>query len=84
MATGFQILCANKNQNGTIVRLGGADWTLSHFDAIIKIQENQLRLHVVIGNDVFDIGVRGDGRDAYLVLEPDGKPLHQVEGLKSC
>jgi hypothetical protein len=28
--------------------------------------------------------VRGDGTDAYLVLEPDEKPLHEVEGLPSC
>lgn len=84
MSTGFQITCANKNLNGTIVRVGGSGWSLSHNDAIIKISENQLRLHIFIGDESFDIGVRRDGKDVYLVLEPEGKALHEVEGLMSC
>lgn len=84
MPSGYQITCANKNQNGTIVRVGGPDWALSHYNVIIRIKENQLRFHIFIGDDSFDIGIRGDGCDAYLVLEPEGKALHEVEELKSC
>ena len=84
MPSGYQITCANKNQSGIIVRVGGPGWALSHYNVIIRIIENQLRFHIFIGDDSFDIGVRGDGRDAYLVLEPEGKALHEVEGLKSC
>lgn len=84
MPSGYQVTCANKNQNGTIVRLGGPGWSLGHHEAIRKILNNQLRLHIYIGNEAFDIGVRREGKVAYLVLEPDAKPLAKVEGLISC
>ena len=84
MSSGFQISCANKNLNGTIVRLGGEGWSLSHHEAILKINGNLLRLTISIGNESFDIGVRGEGDSAYLVLEPEGKALHELEGLASC
>ena len=82
--SGFQVTCANKNLNGTIVRIGGPGWTLSHTEAIFRLQESQLRLYISIGNRSFDIGVRGTGHDSYLVLEPDGEALHDIEGLVSC
>ena len=84
MASGLQITCANKNQNGTIVRVGGSGWSYSQWEAIHKIVGKQLRLHIFIGDKAFDIGVRGEGDTAYLVLEPEGKALREVEGLKSC
>ena len=84
MEHGFQITCANKNQSGTIVRVGGHGWSLSHHEAIHKIIGNQLRLYIFIGDDYFDIGVRREGNYAYLVLEPDGKALNEVEELMSC
>lgn len=84
MSSGFQVTCANKNRNGTIIRLGGPGWSLSHHEVIQKISSNQLRLHIYIGYTCFDIGVRGDGDDAYLVLEPEGIALASVEELFSC
>jgi hypothetical protein len=84
MASGFQIKCANKNLNGTIVRLAGEGWSLSHHEAIFKINGNLLRLTISIGNEAFDIGVRGEGDSAHLVLEPEGRVLHELEGLPSC
>lgn len=84
MASGLEISCANKNLSGVIVRVGGVGWSLSHHEAILGIIQNRLRLHILIGNEFFDIGVRGEGNDSYLVLEPDGTPLHEVEGLQSC
>ncbi|GAB4528968.1 MAG: hypothetical protein OHK0046_48440 [Anaerolineae bacterium] len=84
MPTGFQVTCANKNQQGVIVRVGGPGWSLSLPEAIQKIDGQQLRLHIFIGDEAFDIGVRGSGNNAYLVLEPDAKPLSDVAELKSC
>jgi hypothetical protein len=84
MAAGHQITCANKNQNGLIVRVGGQGWSLSIHEAILKISSQQVRLHIRQGNDYFAIGVRGEGTSAYLVLEPDERPLHEVIGLPSC
>ena len=84
MTSGFQITCANKNQNGTIVRVGGPGWSLSRREAVQKIVGNQIRLHIYIGDVAFDIGVRGEGDAAFLVLEPDAKDLSDVDGLHSC
>lgn len=84
MLSGFEITCANKNMTGTIVRLGGVGWSLSHHEAIYRLNSRQIRLFITIGNESFDIGVRGEGDEAYLVLEPDAKALSSVEGLKSC
>lgn len=84
MASGFQITCANKNHHGVIVRVGGPGWSLSTHEAIAKISSQQLRLHIRLGNELYEVGVRGDGGSAYLVLEPDAKPLHEVAELPSC
>lgn len=84
MPTGFQVTCANKNQQGTIVRVGGPGWSLSIQEATQKIIGKQLRLHIFIGNEAFDIGVRIADNNAYLVLEPDAKPLSEVSELRSC
>ncbi len=84
MASGFEITCANKNPHGVIVRVGGQGWSLSIHEAVLRISIQQLRLHICLGNEYFDIGVRGDGTSAYLVLEPDGTHLNEVAGLPSC
>lgn len=84
MLSGYQITCANKNQNGTIVRVGGQGWSFSHHKAIQKIITKQVTLYISIGNESFYIGVRGEGDDAHLVLEPGGKLLSDVEQLMSC
>jgi len=83
--SGFQITCANRNLNGTIIRIGGDGWSLSTYDAIMKLMSKQLRLNILIGDTRYDIGVWGEGSDAYLALEPDGRPLlHEIDGLLSC
>jgi len=82
--SGFQITCANKNQNGTIVRVGGPDWSLSRQEAIQKIIMKQIVLYISVGDESFYIGVRGEGHDSYLILEPDGPLLSEIEQLRSC
>lgn len=84
MTSGFQITCANKNPNGIIVRIGGQGWSLSLHEAIVRIISGQIRLYILIGDEYFDIGIRGDSTNAYLVLEHNEKPLHDIEGLHSC
>ena len=84
MPTGFEVTCANKNQQGVIVRVGGPGWSLSLQEAIQKIGGKLLRLHIYFGDEGFDIGVRFVDNDAYLVLEPDAKPLSEVLELRSC
>ena len=84
MTSGFQITCANKNPNGIIVRVGGQGWSLSLHEVILKISSGHLRIYVRQGDEYFDIGVRGNATSAYLALEPDGTPLHEVVGLPSC
>lgn len=84
MLPGFQITCANKNQNGTIVRVGGTDWSLSTHEAIRRLLSNRLQLYIRVGNESHPVVVRGEDRDAYLALESDGTPLHDIDGLLSC
>jgi hypothetical protein len=84
MPSGFPVTCANKNQQGVIVRVGGPGWSLPPQEAIQKIDSNQLRLYILIGNEYAEIGVRGTGFDAYLALEPSGTPLSEVAELQSC
>jgi hypothetical protein len=84
MSSGFEVLCANRNLSGAIVRVGGDGWSLSHHEAIQRLNSRQLRLFISIGDESFDIGVRGEGNAAYLVLEPEAKALNEVEGLNSC
>lgn len=80
----YQITCANKNQNGTIIRVGGQGWSLSHHEAIQKILTNQITMHILVGNQLFLLSVQGKGSDAHLVLEPDGMLLSDVKQLISC
>ena len=84
MISGLQVTCANRNVNGAIVRVGGQGWSLSTHEAIVKISSQQLRLYIRLGNEYFDIGVRGDGTTGNLVLEPDETPLYDIELLPSC
>lgn len=84
MAPGWQITCANKNLNGTIVRIGGDGWSLSRHEAIQKLIGKQISLYIHIGNETYNVGTRGTGTDTYLVLEPDAIPLKEVDGLISC
>ena len=53
-------------------------------EAIVMLVTKRLRLHIVVGDMHYDIGVRGEGVDAYLVLEPDGQPLREIDELPSC
>lgn len=84
MASGFRIMCANKNQQGFIIRVAGSGWTLTAHEAIVKLNNQQLRFNVRVDGKDIDVGVRGEGFDAYLVLEPDGFPLHNLTDLPSC
>ena len=84
MIPGFEIMCANKNQQGIIVRIGGEGWSLEAREAMVKLMSTELRLIMRINNEFVDIGIRGEGFDSYLVLEPDGFPLHALTDLQSC
>jgi hypothetical protein len=82
--SGFQITCANKNTEGVIVRIGGPGWSLSMQEFITRMVSETLRLNILLGNEYFDVGLRGEGNDTFLVLEPDGVALSEIEGLQSC
>ena len=82
--TGFQITCANKNTQGVIVRVGGPGWSLEAHEAIMRLITHRVRLYILLGNTHYDIGVRGAGAHAYLALEPDGRPLADIDMLPSC
>lgn len=84
MISGFEITCANKNYRGVIVRIGGQGWSMDLRDAIVKVVNKQLRLNVRVNGTPVEVGVRGDGFDSYLALEPDGFPLHDLTDLPSC
>jgi hypothetical protein len=84
MMSGFEITCVNKDQHGMIVRVGGEGWNIGIRDAILDIIGQRLRLYVHVDDKFVDIGVQGEGFDAYLALEPDGLPLHEVTSLPSC
>ncbi len=81
--SGFKITCANKNPKGLIVRIGGNGWSLGTREAVVKIMSNQLRLTIHVLEDNVRVGVRGSDLDAYLVLEPEGFPLHNLD-FPSC
>jgi hypothetical protein len=81
---GFQITCANRDTSGAILRLGGDGWTLSIHEAIVKLLSQQMRLHILVDGRFMDVGIRGEGFNAYLVTEPDGLPLHNLISLPSC
>lgn len=84
MMTGFEITCANRDQSGMIIRIGGEGWSMSTQDAITKLITQQLRAYVRVESMLTAVGVRGDGSEAYLALEPDGYPLHHLTTLPSC
>lgn len=81
---GFEITCANKNQQGFIVRIGGAGWSLEAHEAIVRIISKQLQLRIRVNGIYAQVGIRGKGFDSYLALEPDGFPLHDLEDLPGC
>jgi hypothetical protein len=84
MITGYEITCANKNRNGLLVRLGGENWSMGIQDAVTKLVSQQIRFYLHVDGKPIEVGIRGDGSDSYLVLEPDGFPLHQIMDLQSC
>lgn len=84
MVSGLEILCASKNYAGNIIRIGGDGWSLEAREAIVKILNGQLRLNIRVDGIYLDVGLRGEGFDTYLVIEPDGFPLHNLSDLPSC
>lgn len=82
--SGFEITCANKTRAGTIARVGGNGWSLDIRDAIVKILTQQISVYIRTNNQLLQVGVRGEGSDAYLAVEPDGYPLHDLTDLPSC
>lgn len=84
MISGFEITCVNKNRLGMITSIGGDSWNLEIHEAIVKLVSNQLRLNIQVDGRYMEVGIRGDGSNAYLVLEPDGFPLHNIGSLPSC
>ena len=77
--SGFEITCINKNARGLVARIGGEGWSLSAHDAVVKLISSQIRLIIHLNGETVQVSVRGEGFDAYLVLEPDGFPLHNLE-----
>lgn len=84
MASGFEITCINKNAQGVIIRIGGVGWSLSAQEAIAKFMSQQLRFNLLLDNQYRDVGVRGEGVNAYLAIEPEGYPLHEIADIPSC
>jgi hypothetical protein len=84
MMSGFEITCVNKDHRGVIVRVGGEGWNMGVREAILDIIGQRLRLHIRLDEKFVDIGVKGEGFDAYLALEPEGLPLHEITDLPSC
>ena len=81
--SGYEITCANKNFRGLVVRIGGEGWSLGAHEAIVKILSKQIQLIIRIDGKLVQVGVRGEGSEAYLALEPDGFPLHNLD-FPSC
>lgn len=84
MVSGFEITCANKNRLGVITRIGGDGWSMDIREAVLKLISQQLRLSVRVDNVLMEVGVRGEGQDSYLSIEPEGYPLHTLADLQSC
>lgn len=82
--SGYEITCVNKDQRGFIFRVGGSGWSLSLKEAVVKIVTNQIRLHIFWNDEYKEIGVCGEGQDAFLCLADDSTSLHLLEGLPSC
>ena len=81
--SGFEITCINKNSRGQVVRIGGEGWSLGTHDAIVKLISHQIRFTMRVNGQSVQVSVRGEGYDAYLALEPDGFPLHNLN-FPSC
>jgi hypothetical protein len=81
--SGFEITCINMNSSGRIERIGGNGWSLGAHEAIIKLISRQVRFIIRVNGEHIQIGVRGEGFDSFLVLEPDGFPLHNLN-FPSC
>jgi hypothetical protein len=82
--SGYEIRCGNRNLQGLLVRVGGVNWSISIRDAIIKMMSGEMLLNIMVDGEMREVGIRGEGFDAYLVLEPEGYPLHQLTDLGSC
>lgn len=80
----YEIMCANKNVQGVILRIGGDGWSLSLHEAVVKVINKELQLFIRVNGKSARVGIRGEGYDAYLVVESDGYPLHQLTDLPSC
>lgn len=81
--SGFEITCINRDFRGRVTRIGGEGWSLGTHEAIVKVISNQIRFTIRINGKPVQVGVRGEGFDAYLVLEPDGFALHNLN-FPSC
>lgn len=82
--SGFEITCVNKDIHGAIIRIGGQGWSLPIREAIVKVVGRQLRLMLFLDNAYLEVGVRGEGLEAYLALEPNGNRLDEIPDLPSC
>ncbi len=65
------------------MRVGGQGWSAAIHEVIVQIISQQARFFVQVGDNFVEVGVRGDGFDAYLALEPDGVALHNLN-IPSC
>lgn len=79
-----EILCANINPGGILVRVGGENWSMALHEIILKIITDEVSFHIRIEGTLREVGIRGESSDAYLVIEPEGFPLHRLEDLPSC
>lgn len=82
--SGLEITCINKDQRQLITRIGGEGWSMPIQQVIVALISQQLRLYIRVNEALLDVGVRGEGFDSYLALEPDGFPLHNLVDLPSC
>ena len=58
--------CVNKNARGLVERIGGDGWSLGTHEAVVKVISKQVRFIIRINGKYVQIGVRGEGFDAYL------------------
>jgi hypothetical protein len=82
--SGYEITCANRDSRGVIIRIGGKGWTLTVREAIIQLTTQRLRLMIYLDGRQAEVGIRGEGNESYLAVEPDGFPLHDLTDLQSC
>jgi hypothetical protein len=81
---GYEILCANKSPDGLLIRIGGDGWSFSLHEAVVKLASSEIRLFVMQDGVEVEVGMRGEGTDTYLALEPDGFPVHELAEMPSC